>query len=207
MDTCRMYRFGLILLLLISSSFSRADELDDIYDEILIKYSKIKFYEAEFKQENYWKDMDFSKISWGKIYFDVDHFIMKYDEPEGQFILIRNNEVTLYDAASNQAMISNEMQVELRPVNLISEYWESSTKKLNFAENNLIQITLKTEAKEVITLLLEDYILVELTIHDEDQNFVLYKFKNAMINQELPADIFDLELPEDANIIDNRTNK
>ncbi|MCF7793525.1 MAG: outer membrane lipoprotein carrier protein LolA [Candidatus Cloacimonetes bacterium] len=202
-----MSKLFLVLILIASISFCRADELDDIYDAILIKYSKVKFYEAEFEQENYWKSIDVTQSSHGMIYFDVDNFLMKYEQPEGQILFIQNDTVTIYDAATNQAMISNNMNIELRPVNLISEYWESSDKKLNFSENDLTKITLKTEINETITLLLEDHILAELTIHDEDENFVLYKFKNAKINEQLPAGVFDVELPEDANIIDNRVNK
>lgn len=202
-----MNKTFLILFLIVSISFCWADELADIYDAILIKYSKIKFYEADFEQENYWKNIDVTQSSHGKIYFDVDNFLMKYEQPEGQILLIQNDVVTIYDAASNQAMISNNMDIELRPVNLISEYWENSKKKLEMITDDLIKITLNTEAGDKISLVLQDYLLEEILIYDEDENFVLYKFKNARINEELPSGIFDVELPEDANIIDNRIKK
>lgn len=181
-----------------------ADELEDIYENILIKYAKIKFYEADFEQENYWKEIDISQTSYGKVYFDVDNFLMLYEQPENQFLLFQNDDVTIYDSASNQAMISNNMDIELRPVNLISEYWENSEKKLEFVLDNLIKISLTTENNNKISLILADYLLEEILIYDQDDNFVLYKFKNAQINQELPSNIFEIELPEDANLIDNR---
>ena len=124
----------LLAVLLIGSSFllaqNQKDQLNKIYEDIMIKYAKIKFYEADFQQENYWKEMDIVKKSNGKVYFDVDHFIMKYTEPEGQALLIEGNSITIYDAASNQAFISNDIETELRPDKLISDYWSNSEKKL-----------------------------------------------------------------------------
>lgn len=199
-----MNKIFLTLLIILSCRFLMADELEDIYENILIKYAKIKFYEADFEQENYWKEIDISQTSYGKVYFDVDNFLMLYEQPENQFLLFQNDDVTIYDSASNQAMISNNMDIELRPVNLISEYWENSEKKLEFVLDNLIKISLTTENNNKISLILADYLLEEILIYDQDDNFVLYKFKNAQINQELPSNIFEIELPEDANLIDNR---
>ncbi|MDO9578443.1 MAG: outer membrane lipoprotein carrier protein LolA [Candidatus Cloacimonadales bacterium] len=195
-------------ILLVGSSFLLAQnqnkQLTEIYENIMIKYAKIKFYEADFQQENYWKEMDIVKKSWGKIYFDVDHFILKYTEPAGHILFIKENEITIYDAASNQAFISNNIETELRPDKLISEYWSNSEKKLIFNEGNFIKLQLTTPNKDQVSILLEDNVIIEIVILDADQNFVLYKFSNPKINEELPKGIFDLSLPENAAILDNR---
>ncbi len=204
MDICLMLiKYLIIIILLFSCQQNQAEELEDIYQSIVITYSKIKFYEADFEQENYWKELDITQTSQGKIYFDMDNFLMQYFQPEGQFLLIRNDIVTMYDAASNQAMITKNMDIELRPLNLITDYWEHSSKKLDFAEDDLIKLTFITQNADQISIVLENHLLAELLILDENGNFVLYKFKNEKINKDLPIGIFEIDLPEDANLIDN----
>jgi len=197
------YRTKLLIGLLLTCVFQLLAEtkLADIYDSVLIKYATVKYYEADFEQENYWKEMDIMQKSAGRVYFDFDNFLMEYAEPKGQFILVQNDTVTLYDAASNQAIISNNMGIELRPVKLISEYWENSQKQLEYSEGNVVKLLMQTDA-ERISLTLENYMLVELLIQDNDDNFVVYKFKNAKINEELPPHIFQKKIPDDANLID-----
>ncbi|MBC8386153.1 MAG: outer membrane lipoprotein carrier protein LolA [Candidatus Cloacimonetes bacterium] len=198
----------LLVVLLVSSSFlfaqNQKKQLTEIYENILIKYARIKFYEADFQQENYWKEMDVIKKSQGKVYFDVDHFILKYTEPKGQILMIENNSVTIYDAASNQVFISSNIETELRPDKFISEYWGNSEKKLIFSQGTAIKLQLTTPNKDQISILLEDSLIIEILILDADQNFVLYKFNSAKINEDLPKNIFEITLPEDATILDNR---
>jgi outer membrane lipoprotein-sorting protein len=206
MDTCRI-KFILILVILFSIFFGlecKNKQLEEIFDNILLTYSKIKFYEADFQQENFWIDLNVTKKSKGKLYFDVDHFLMQYDEPAGQLLLLEGKSITIYDPNMNQAMISNEIETELRPDKLISDYWQKSQKNLIFCEGNLIKIKLTTPSKDQFTILLKDYLVIEILILDPDQNFVLYKFSNSRINQELPENVFDLNLPEDATILDTR---
>jgi outer membrane lipoprotein-sorting protein len=205
MVTCRIKI--LLLIIFISSSFlfasKQMQELNEIYENILIKYAKIKMYEADFHQENFWKDMDIVKKSWGKVYFDVDHFLMKYTEPIGQTLLVEDNSITIYDASSNQVLISN-IETELRPDKMIAEYWSNSEKKLLFNEGRFVKIKLTTKNKDQISILLDDYLVIEILILDEDKNFVLYKFQSSKLNETLPEKIFELNLPEDATILDNR---
>ena len=207
MVTCRI-KVILALILFSAAIFcaenNEQEQLKSIYENILIKYAKVKYYEADFQQENYWKEMDIIKKSWGKVYFDVDNFIMKYDDPEGQILLIENDSVTMYDAASKQALISNNMETELRPDKLISDYWINSEKKLLLNQEKNIKFKLSTNSKDQFFVLLNDYLIVEILIIDEDQNFVLYKFSSAKINEELPESIFDYSFPDDATILDNR---
>jgi len=207
MVTCRI-KVILALILFSAAIFcaenNEQEQLKSIYENILIKYAKVKYYEADFQQENYWKEMDIIKKSWGKVYFDVDNFIMKYDDPEGQILLIENDSVTMYDAASKQALISNNMETELRPDKLISDYWINSEKKLLLNQEKNIKFKLSTNSKDQFFVLLNDYLIVEILILDEDQNFVLYKFSSAKINEELPESIFDYSFPDDATILDNR---
>jgi outer membrane lipoprotein-sorting protein len=194
----------ILVFLFLTISLFADEQLEKIYENISITYSSIKSYEADFTQQNYWKELDVSKQSNGKIYYNTDCFLMKYSEPTGQLLLIKKDTVTMYDTASQQALISNDMQTELRPVKLISEYWDVSQKELINGDSISFRIRLITPDKQQIVVQAQDSLITEFSIIDIDENSVTYKFSNEKINKSLPKDIFEITLPEDTNIIDNR---
>ncbi len=194
----------ILFFLFLTISLFADEQLEKVYENILITYSNIKSYEANFTQQNYWKELDVSKQSNGKIYYNTDCFLMKYNEPTGQLLLIKKDTVTMYDTASQQALISNDLQTELRPVKLISEYWDISRKELIESDSISFRIRLITPDSQHIEVNIKDSLITEFTIIDIDENSVVYKFSNEKINKSLPKDIFEITLPEDTNIIDNR---
>ncbi len=194
----------ILIFLFLTISLFADEQLEKIYKDISITYSNIKSYEADFTQQNYWKELDVSKQSNGKIYYNTDYFLMKYNEPTGQLLLIKKDTVTMYDTASQQALISNDMQTELRPVKLISEYWDISKKELIKSDSISFRIRLITPDKQQIVVQAQDSLITEFSIIDIDENSVIYIFSNEKINKSLPKDIFEITLPEDTNIIDNR---
>ena len=198
------YLSKIIFFLFLTISLFADEQLEKIYENISITYSNIKSYEANFTQQNYWKELDVSKQSNGKIYYNTDCFLMKYSEPTGQLLLIKKDTVTMYDTASQQALISNDTQTELRPVKLISEYWDVSQKELIKSDSISFRIKLVTPDSQQIEVNIEDILITELNIIDIDENSVIYKFSNEKINKSLPKDIFEITLPEGTNIIDNR---
>jgi outer membrane lipoprotein-sorting protein len=110
----------------------------------------------------------------------------------------------MYDAASQQALISNDIQTELRPNKLISAYWDISRKELIESDSISFRIRLITPDSQQIKVNIKDFLITEFTIVDADENSVIYIFSNEKINKSLPKDIFEITLPEDTNIIDNR---
>ena len=193
-----------LLCLFLTGSLFADEQLETIHANILINYSNIKSYEADLIQRNYWKELDIVKRSEGKIYYNTDNFLMKYSEPAGQLLLIKRDTVTMYDAASHQALISNDMQTELRPVKLISEYWDISKKELIDSDSVSFRITLVTPDSQQIEVKIKDFLITEFTVIDIDNNSVTYNFSNEKINKNLPENIFEITLPEGTNLIDNR---
>ncbi|MCK4312498.1 MAG: hypothetical protein KAW88_07170, partial [Candidatus Cloacimonetes bacterium] len=103
-----------------------------------------------------------------------------------------------------QALISNEINMELRPVKFISQYWDISRKELIEENEKSFKIKLFTPEKEQIFIHVNDSLITEFMILDEQGNSVIYKFSSEKFNTQLPESIFELNLPEDVNIIDNR---
>jgi outer membrane lipoprotein-sorting protein len=195
-----------IIVLLISISLLWADqELENIYDNVVKKYAKIKTYEADFLQENSWKELNKTKKSNGKVYFDTNNFLLKYSDPEGQILLIEDVGITLYDSASGQAIISDRSNAELRPDKLIAEYWNNSIKEIKLNEGNFLILKFTTADGSQIHVGLEEFLVTDFRVVDKAGNSVIYVFKDAIINKKLSKKIFKIDLPEDANIIDQRS--
>lgn len=198
-------RIVLVIFIFSTSLFADDQLLEEIYENILIKYSSIKTYEANFLQENYWEELDTFKQSFGKIYYDTSHLLLDYEEPPGQMLLIEGSDIIIYEPSSNQALISNEINMELRPVKFISQYWDISQKELiEYNDVNILEIKLFTSEKEQIFIHVTDSLITQFMILDEQENSVIYKFSSEKYNMQLPENIFQLNLPENTNIIDDR---
>ena len=114
----------LLILLLPTLLIANEKALEKIYEKVLRTYSTINTYETSFVQENYWDEIDVYKTSEGKLYYDEENLLMNYSKPDGQKLLINQNSMTMYDPISEQAIISDEVEIELRPDKLISHYWD-----------------------------------------------------------------------------------
>ncbi len=201
------WRILSFLILLISYSFSlfaQNDILNKIHLDLIEKYDSIQTYEADFIQENFWKEINTAKTSYGKIYYDSSFLLLEYSEPEGQKLLIDSLSVTIYDSASNQVLISNKNDYELKPISIISDFWINSQKKMIKNSENEVQIKLITPENEQIFVRIKDNLIIEIQIVDNSANMVKYSFSAEKINKQLSQEIFELNLPEDVNIIDNR---
>lgn len=198
-----------ILLFLLLPTLLTANEiaLEKIYEQVLITYSTIDTYETFFVQENYWVEIDINKTSEGKLYYDNKNLLMDYSQPNGQKLLINENSMTMYDPISGQAIISDKIEIELRPDKLISHYWDVSDKTIIEQFDDIIKLQLLTPEEESIQITTSNNLITEFSIIDSNNNFVIYKFSNIKVNEKLPANIFNLIIPEDTNIVDTRQNK
>jgi len=194
----------LLILLLPTLLVAEENLLENIYEDILLTYSTVRNYEADFEQENFWIQMDVDKVSKGKFYYDNDHLLMDYSEPKGQKLLINNKQLTMYDPANKQIVITDEFNIELRPAQLIAHYWDVSEKKIIDQYDGTIKLELSIPEAETVNITIVDKLLKELTLIDPNGNFVMYKFSKIKINEALPDNIFNFVIPEDANVIDTR---
>lgn len=197
----------LLFLLLPTLLFANDQALEQIYEDILITYSTVYTYEASFVQENYWAEIDVYKSSEGKLYYNKENLLMEYSQPEGQKLLMNENSMTMYDPVTKQAIISDKIEIELKPDKLISHYWDMSEKELIEQFDDTIKIRLQTPGEEKILITISGKMVTEFNIVDKNDNFVIYKFSDIQVNKALPDKIFELTLPEDTSIIDTRTNK
>lgn len=179
-------------------------DLNHIYENIISTYDSVETFQADFVQENYWPEMEVSQTSDGIIYYDSEFLLMEYSTPEGQIMLIDPANVTIYDAASQQALISPKQAVKLRPIEVIKHYWELSEISILDETEEGIELKLKVNNGEIVIIKIVNSLVSQISIMDTDKNTVTYKFNLMRINEEIPAETFEFKIPEDARIIDNR---
>jgi len=201
----KLVLFEIINCIILSQSLiAQPVILDDIYLNLQTKYDTIKTFQSDFEQTNFWQELDIQKKSYGKIFYDESRLLLNYSEPAGQKMLIDSTTVTIYDSTSKQALISNKVETELRPVKFISLYWENSQKELIEQNSDNFKIQITTEFKERILVEIRKTLISGFTFYDREGNSVQYIFNNEKINRQLQENIFELELPDDVNILDNR---
>ena len=181
-----------------------AQPLENIYEQLCVTYERIESYEAVFTQYNFWQEADISKISSGKIYYNLHNLLLDYVEPAGQKLIVSDSAVVIYDDVSKQAMISNNDDTAIRPQDILSKYWQNSKKEiLNNSEKLQIIKLINSENSQIIVEISED-LIAKITIIDENENSVEYIFSDVKINQKLPKDIFGFQISNDVNVLDTR---
>jgi len=197
-------RIVLGLLICAGLLIAQPGDLNHIYENMISTYDSVVTFQADFVQENYWPEMEISQSSNGVIYYDSDNLLMEYSNPEGQIMLIDPNNVTIYDAASQQALISPKQAVKLRPIEVIKHYWKISQISILDETEEGMNLRLKVNNGEIVIIKIVNSLVSQISILDVDKNSVTYKFGGMMINEEIPAETFEFKIPEDARIIDNR---
>ena len=194
-----------ILLLLIVSSFglfAAEMNIEKIYAGVIENYKTIKTFQADLVQTNYWKELDIEKESLGRIIYNEENLLLNYLDPAGQQMLVTKSSVTIYDSLSQNAMISDKT-TELRPDKIIAEYWDKSQKEIKHLTATGVILLLTSDSEEIEILISHSHI-VFFKLSDSSGNTVKYSFKNIVKNAELNDVLFQLQIPENVNIIDNR---
>ena len=194
-----------ILLLLIVSSFglfAAEMNIEKIYAGVIENYKNITTFQADLVQTNYWKELDIEKESLGRIIYNEENLLLNYLDPAGQQMLVTKSSVTIYDSLSQNAMISDKT-TELRPDKIIAEYWDKSQKEIKHLTATGVILLLTSDSEEIEILISHSHI-VFFKLSDSSGNTVKYSFKNIVKNAELNDVLFQLQIPENVNIIDNR---
>ncbi|MCF7911045.1 MAG: hypothetical protein K9M99_00830 [Candidatus Cloacimonetes bacterium] len=182
-----------------------ASQLEDIYQQVIDRYSAVTSYEAVLNQENYWSDIDRAKTASGKIYYNSDSLFVSYLPPDEQELFVHGNTVIMHDKKSGQAIYMDKGDFFIRPVEIIKAYWQDSEKRFLPSQNNETRLLLNKDMEEIV-ISLNNGLITSVLISDENSNSVKYMFSQEKINGKLPENIFIPAFPKDTNIIDNRLN-
>lgn len=191
----------ILTLFAANSAFANPNEL---YNEIINYYKDIDTFSAELHQENFWSDINFKKASSGMIYYNSDSLFIDYQKPDTQQLFVMKNAVVIYEEKTAQVVWMDKGDFKIKPVNIISMYWDSAEIEVTADSCDYKTIQLVSDTDTIIVKL-EKYFIRSIQIKDIDGNSVSYSFKNECINCALPENIFTPQIPDNTNIIDNRT--
>lgn len=195
----------MIGVLLISFLTLFCDNSNIVLQKLFQKYETINSYKADFRQINFWNELEIEKESIGIMRYNDDKLILRYSEPDGQCLYIDNDKMIIYDANSKQVMISdlNYIVSEIRPIKIIQYYSKKS--EISIEANKMIMNVKNDDFIRLIEVEYSSYFEIKnLKYYDYDNNTVSYNFRNIEINLEMKEELFDVNFPEDASIIDNR---
>ncbi|MBN2460087.1 MAG: outer membrane lipoprotein carrier protein LolA [Candidatus Cloacimonetes bacterium] len=200
-------RNSVILLLLTIVTFKKAygrEDLSSIYASVKAHYDTISTFQSNFEQDNYWSELDVYRKSSGLAYYNGSMFLLAYQTPQQEKLLVEEDCITIIDPASNQVFISDNFTVELRPDRILSNYWHDADSIAFYELEGNIRLEIFTPESEVISIKLVNYLIKEIKVEDPEGNYVNYTFRKEIYNRQLPEDIFRISIPADATIIDHR---
>lgn len=195
-----------LLCILVFSVFQLFSQTDHLIVDVIAAYEEVETYEADFIQTNYWKELDKSFSSQGKIYFEGENLLLQYDNPENQILLIDKDKIMIYEPVRNQALLSDRFNYDLNPKKILQKYKDNAEIKVIQHEDEADELTVIMENGEAYIFSISDNMIISIVYNGNNGDSVKYSFSKSTINQEFEPGLFAIELSEDVVIIDNRTD-
>ena len=189
-----------ILPLLLMAVEENERKATDLMRELMNKYDRIETFQADFIQKNSWAAMDKQIESSGKIYYDNENLILKYYKPDIQEMKVTNDKIFIFDSKMNKLMISKNTNIQLKPVDLLRQYWDISTIYITESNEGFLVKLVYSGGK--VEALIEDYYIQDVILYDQQGNSVSYQFRNMKLNENLPENIFEMNIDDSVEVID-----
>ena len=192
-----------IVLVFITINLVLAAASADKITEIIEYYDTIDTYSAQFHQTNYWLELDKSYASNGNIYLKNEKMLLSYEEPEGQLLMVDSTKVLIYDPQRKQAVYSSPEGFDINPRSLLEKYKDSAEIFINDAAERIVDVAL--DNGESYRFIVEEKLITTIIYTGDNGDYVEYQLLNPVINGNFDDSVFEVDLPRDISIIDNRT--
>ncbi len=204
-----MKNIKLVCLLLLAIIPIFATTPDALYDKINSSYNALSTWQASISQTNQYAQIKRSTTFTGKLYFQPGRLAIRFEKPHKQYMTVDKGLVTLYDSQSNTA-IKSRIQPDfdkLNPVEILRYYWKLSTVRITSEKDGQVFVTLTPKKDKMITSLsatinLKSGYIQQLSYIDVSKNSVNYVFSNIKANAPIPASVWNLDIPKNAQIIE-----
>ncbi|RAX51915.1 hypothetical protein CCY99_08120 [Helicobacter sp. 16-1353] len=113
--------------------------------------------------------------------------LWKYKKPLEKYILINKNQITIFEPNLNQAIISKQNNIDF--IKIINSMKESKDGLISEVNGQVFQIFLKDNKP------------YKIKYNDELDNKIEIMLENVEINQNIDKKVFNLNIPEDADVI------
>jgi chaperone LolA len=204
-----------ILIILCLISFSAAQSVDDIVEEIQERYENLENLSAEFKQIESFQLTGSKNETTGKIY--VKNGIQYRLETEDRVIVTDGLTVWTYSIFNNQVLIDRVKKddASVLPRDLLfrypREYYASllTTEDYNDEEHYVLKLDPKEETHGYIkTMKLwvnsDTYLISKIEYMDFNDNSSSFAIEKIDITTDLKESLFKFKAPEGVEIVDLR---
>ncbi len=182
-----------------------------VFADLEKSYEQITTFEAEFTQHNHWQELDTSLMSKGIIAYDKRNLLLSYTEPPGQKMLVEGTDISVYDTNAKQLYITSAtgQNQQIRPINIIRYYWDISSHTVSANDSVYIMELIPSDDAQVNTIKAKidkkTMLIKEISYTDNAENTVTYVFSHLKLNKMIDKSIFNLNIPDDTNVIDQRS--
>ena len=188
---------------------------DSLLDSFLERIKKVKTFQVDFEQRNYWPEMEIEKISYGKLVTKKSNIRLEYSNPNNQLMVGNENELIFYFPEEKQAIIQNAnyWQSLLSPELLSKKYLSYCNLDSTFVSKDSYIFKFSTNkemddfSEIVIQFSKSDSLITFFEYKDKYDNVVGFKFSNHIINQAVSDSLFSFEIPDSINVLDQRILK
>jgi len=196
------------IVILVSQVFSAEPEVLKLISN---KYSSGSFIEAQFQLHTWWSIREREEVKNGRIFLAPQN---NFRVELGNDILVSDGKTYWqYNKAGKQVVIDNFCNLELsyHPSQLLSTFLTGYPYKE--VEKSATRTVLKWSAddstksqyKEIeIQVITKSGELQKLKMTDRNDNIQTYSFKKTVFGAKIPKEVFTFEVPEDAQVLDNR---
>jgi len=205
---------GLIFyLVLFLSGFSQ--NAADITRQTEQKLRSLASFQAEFKQVYYSSSVSTPLTEYGTVFYKQPG-LMKwaYTEPEEKIVLLMENKIQYYFPEDNQLLIqdttgeeqgNNIMSLLSGKTHILQDYDAESSEE-NAPGNKSYHIKLIPKYDNIENFILLDIdkktlFIIKATFFDWAGNEQEFTFSRIQINRDLPEKTFNINVPEDVEII------
>ena len=200
---------ALVLFTPLSWVAQQEDDANQFQAALAKKLLAIDTFQAEFSQLAIAQTGETEVSQSGRILFDRSgKFLWAVSQPFEQYVLVTDDTMRVYDPDLEQLTIS-EFESESQ-ASFASLILTSSTEILNDFDIRYVddQFTLlpKGQGQDFVRLkiIFEDDTLGVIEILDHFNTVNQFKFKNVETNTPIDSEEFELDIPEDTEIVDQR---
>jgi len=209
-----MKKIALLMLLCTITYAQTAEEIALKTENTLRSYST---FQADFKQYYYSTTITTPLEEEGKVYFQKpDLMKWQYQNPEKKIFLLKGNKILFYDQEENELIedMGEDEQYETEILDLLSgkkgllEQYKVEKNPFPTDDKKAYQLKLSPKTGEDGTFILleineKTWLIQKAVFFDWAGNKTEFHFNKTKININFPKDTFELDLPEDVEIIKN----
>lgn len=204
-----VFSIALVLFAPLSWVAQTEDDANPIQAALSKKLLAIETFQAKFSQLAITQSGETEVSQSGRILFDRSgKFLWAVSQPFEQYVLVTDDTMRVYDPDLEQLTISefeSESQASFASLILTSSTEILDDFYIEF-EDNQYTLLPKSQGQDFVRLkiIFEDDTLSVIEILDHFNTVNQFKFSNVETNSPIDSEEFELDIPEDTEIVDQR---